>query len=333
MISPTKSPSRPTLGRSFQKIWQKTLKYWHTNRQCFTQTPRLFWLSKLSRFEAVRDLVCYFSQSPSRLDYINNAEASAFENLDIDRVVDSLRTGGVYLGLNLPPALQQKILKYAYTTPCFADRGRQVKFSYHQKQETEAELGQQIEIGCYAGEDYPTVFGLATDPGLLAIAAKYLGAAPVYVASELMWSFPYSATWQQKLKQAQVLHYDLDDYRSIKFFFYITPVSATTGAHVCVQGSHRNKKLKHQILGQRCASIPDEKLIREYGPENVLTICGPAGFGFVEDTCCFHKGTLPETGERLMLQLEFALNSYDNLRELNTERLREMDRRRAASGN
>ena len=311
-------PSFPIkLGRSLQKVGRKALNYWRINSQCLTQNPRLFWLSKLSRFEVVRDLVCYFSRSASRFKYINASKTSVFEDLEVDRVVESLRAKGVHLGINLPPALQQEILKYAYTMPCFANRGRQVKFIYSQKQEVETELGQPIEVGCYAGEDYPTVFGLATDPGLMAIAAEYLGAAPVYVASELMWSFPYTATWTQKLKQAQVLHYDLDDYRAIKFFFYITPVDPTTGAHVCIQGSHRHKRLRHQILGQRCASIPDERLIREYGAENVLTISGAAGFGFVEDTCCFHKGTLPETGDRLMLQLEFALNRYDKLRDLN----------------
>ena len=314
MTSSTGHSSSGRMGRSLQRIGQKILGYWQANYRCLTRDPKLFCLGKLGRFEVVRDLVCYLSRSSSRLIYLDNAKASVFKDLDVDRVVDSLRTKGVYLGINLPKNLQQKILRYAYATPCFADRSRQVKFAYPQKEEMESKLGRQIEIGCYANEDYPTVFGLATDAGLMAIAAKYLGAAPVYIGSELMWSFPYSATWKQKLKQAQVFHYDLDDYRSIKFFFYLTPVSPTTGAHVCVQGSHRNKKLRHQILGQRCASISDKKLIREYDSENVLKICGPASFGFVEDTCCFHKGAVPETGDRLMLQLEFALNRYDNLR-------------------
>jgi hypothetical protein len=118
----------------------------------------------------------------------------------------------------------------------------------------------------------------------------------------------------EQLKAAQVFHYDLDDYRFIKFFFYLTDVDLYSGPHVLIRGSHKNKKLSHQLLGVRCASKPDEDIVGCYGAENLVTICGPAGLGFAEDATCFHKGTLPTQKERLLLQIEFAINNYGDIR-------------------
>ena len=46
--------------------------------------------------------------------------------------------------------------------------------------------------------------------------------------------------------------------------------------------------------------------------EAFITVIGEAGFGFIEDTFCFHKGTIPKNESRLFLQLHFAANRYSN---------------------
>jgi len=141
-----------------------------------------------------------------------------------------------------------------------------------------------------------------------------LGTDPVHIGSELLWSFPLSATPLQRLEAAQVFHYDLDDYRFIKFFFYLTDVDLSSGPHVCIRGSHKNKKFSHQLLGVRSAGKEDKEIVDYYGAENVLTVCGQAGFGFVEDASCFHKATPPDGKDRLLLQIEYAINDYGDLR-------------------
>jgi len=47
----------------------------------------------------------------------------------------------------------------------------------------------------------------------------------------------------------------------------------------------------------------DEAVIAYYGKENEITIEGPAGFGFVQDSSCYHKALAPISDNRLMLQL------------------------------
>jgi hypothetical protein len=46
------------------------------------------------------------------------------------------------------------------------------------------------------------------------------------------------------------------------------------------------------------------------GPDNIVTITGPAGTGFAEDTLCIHKGQSPTARERLILQFQYAFNDW-----------------------
>lgn len=315
MITANKDLQKVSEQLSTYSAWKKSQEYISKNFQCMKQNPRLFLMRKLSRFEIVRDWVCYFKKNSTQPYEISQSHLSMFESLDAEEIVASIRSNGYYSGLELPQELQKELLDYAYSTPCYGDRKPNQKFYYHEKKSIEASQGKPFRF-CNYSMDEPClpVLKLARDPGMLAIAAKFLGTHPVYIASDLLWSFSVPATWKEQLESAQALHYDLDDYRSIKFFFYLTDVDESSGPHAILQGTHRNKKFFHQLLGQRCASIADEKLIEDYGAERVKVLCGKAGFGFVEDPCCFHKGSLPTQGERLLLQLEYATTDYGNLR-------------------
>ena len=103
-----------------------------------------------------------------------------------------------------------------------------------------------------------------------------------------------------------LFHYDLDDYRALKFFFYLTDVDSLSGSHLCIAGSHKKRKLWHCI--SRCQS--DKNIFNYYDSESIISVSGPAGFGFAEDPFCFHRGSPPVNSHRLMIQLEFALNDY-----------------------
>ncbi len=273
-------------------------------------------MRKIARFESIRNWTSYFHRG-AEIFYENyKKNPSIFGDINLETVVVSLTTDSYYLGINLPQAVLQELLDFAMTSTCYGNRDPALAFYYGDKERAEILSGKQFNIGSYLNntEMSSALKKLESDSGLLAIAAKFLGAAPVHVGSELLWSFPLSATPLDQLKAAQVFHYDLDDYRFIKFFFYLTDVDPSSGPHVCIRGSHRNKKFSHQLLGVRCASKEDKEIVDYYGAENVLTICGPAGFGFVEDASCFHKATPPRDKDRLLLQIEYAINDYGSLR-------------------
>lgn len=303
------------LTQASQNVWGKLFDYCHKSYQCLTCNPKLFLMRKLARLEVIRNWVSSLYKLLHPSYEVNQTTPSILHNINVDTIVSGIRTDSYAPGINLPQAVIQEILDYAQSAPCYADRNSAANFYYREKEQTEISLGRKIRLGSYFhAQGCAAVRKLENDPTILAIAAKYLGAPPVHIASELWWSFPVEGTPMEQLKAAQVFHYDLDDYRFIKFFFYLTDVDLSNGPHVLIRGTHKNKKLSHQLLGVRCASKPDEDIVNCYGAENLVTVCGPAGLGFAEDATCFHKGTLPTQKERLLLQIEFAINNYGDIR-------------------
>lgn len=112
-----------------------------------------------------------------------------------------------------------------------------------------------VLIGNYATEDlhkFTPFNNLTKDSKLRAIAAKYLNSKLVLVRSQMNWTFiGDEAAYRKKgdIGAPTVLfHYDLDDYRAIKFFFYLTDVNSLSDSHRCVVGSHRRRKLIHYVF-------------------------------------------------------------------------------------
>src|SRR6185312_10304249 len=95
-----------------------------------------------------------------------------------------------------------------------------------------------------------------------------------------------------------------------KFFFYLTPVKQSDGAHVCVIASHLKPPLIRAGDRWKLRRYSDAEIESFFGAEQILEICGPAGSGFAENTLCLHKGRTPTEGARLLLQLQFALFDY-----------------------
>jgi hypothetical protein len=294
------------------KIWEKLVRRFQQDLNCIIQNPAFFLMRKAARLEIVRDVVCALSQPAVHSYNITASCPSIFENLDVHTIASTLQQEGFCPGLQLPPSVVQDVLHYAETHSCWGDRDARFEFLPHQKAEAEAQFSQSFRLASYTGTN-AVLNQIIHDPGLLAIAAQYFGTDPVLVGSELLWSFPVPSTSTQRMKAAQVMHYDIDDYRCLKFFFYLTDVDEGSGPHACIPRTHRGKKWLHQVLGQRCAKIDDEKLIADYGGK-IVTLCGAPGFGFVEDPFCFHRGNPVERKPRLMLQVEYAANAYGDIR-------------------
>ena len=67
--------------------------------------------------------------------------------------------------------------------------------------------------------------------------------------------------------------------------------------------SHNRKPLR-MLLGSAVASV--DAVRHQFGSENEITIEGPAGLGFVQDTSCYHRATRPFDHDRLMLAIRFS---------------------------
>jgi hypothetical protein len=218
----------------------------------------------------------------------------------LERVETDLDTSGYAFGLNLPPDAVARIRRLADV--------------YRSGEAVEERIGANRSI-IYLDEfldlakECPTVDELARDPLILTIARRYLNAEPVLIGTKMWWSLAKESALSERLKFAQELfHYDLHDFMSIQFSFYLTDVSEATGPHVYVPGSHKRKRLRDQLtllIGRSDAYIREA-----YGADRQVEVVGGAGFGFAHDPYCYHKAKRPTGGDRLMLQFEYARRRY-----------------------
>jgi hypothetical protein len=204
----------------------------------------------------------------------------------------------------------EDFLSFCSAATCFGDGKAEFPFRYGDKSTAEWRAGRPFKRGVYnnALRSSHLLQALTSDPQLLAIAGRYLGTVPVAIQSRIWWSFPGPADSEERRLAGQGFHYDIDSYRGLTFFFYLTNVGPSNGAHVYVRGTHRKKLWKDSCCIYKGRS--DAEIDKSYGSERQVLFCGPAGYGFAEDIFGFHKGLHPESADRLMIQVGYGLRDY-----------------------
>lgn len=272
------------------------------------KNPLWLVMSILGRFSIFRRIAQFFAQEWESLE--EEIECSIFQSIHLSEVVGSLKRDGFYDNIILPPQILSELLTFSENYPCYGDAEHQNGFLIHKKLEAEKRANKEFSMAQYFNTniDCTVLNRLKTDPLILEIAAQYLGGKPVYTGSRIWWLFANKNYDPNKV--INFFHYDLDDYRSLRFFFYLNDVDYENGPHIAVRGSHIHKRLIHIISPIKRKS--DQEIIDYYQADNLTTFYGKAGWGFAEDTFCFHKATAPIKRDRLMLQLQFALWDYGN---------------------
>jgi hypothetical protein len=278
--------------------------YWADARE----SPQWLLMFALARFVPVRRLLRRIARLPAARD----TRASAlFPSVRSDAAVARLQFDGVWTGLMLPPRVVDEIRAFATRTPCYGNFDRKLAFLPGAHAEAEARHGRGIVVGQYldAVEDCPAIRVIREDPLLWRIATDYLRTDPIVVTTRLWWSFPSrgGAARDYHMAGQGRFHFDLDDWRSLKFFFYLTDVDARSGPHVVARGTHRFHKAAHQFSPM--VGKTEEAVRAAYGDDALATITGPAGFGFAEDPFAFHMGALPQRRPRLMAEIEFGVSA------------------------
>jgi hypothetical protein len=292
------------------KLTRKAVDYVCRNYRYFVQDPSFFVMKTMARFELARS----WATRPKPTSMVQTlAQPSVITaSGGVASAIASLHREGYFVGLALRPEVLAELRKQVRSTHCYADRDHQLPFFAEERAQLEQRLGRTIKVASYFDqhERWHIYRELAQDPQLLAIARGYLGCEPVHLRSEISWSFPCLPTREEKVETAQVFHCDINDYKTLKFFFYLSDVGRDDGPHAYIKKEPRRRTLLHQALGQRVASLPEDQLVDTYGAQQVVTVCGGAGLGFVGDPYYFHRGSTPTRESRLMLQIEVGCRRY-----------------------
>jgi hypothetical protein len=302
---PTAEPPRPP--RKWKEMARRVSARLPVYLADLREDPKWLLMFVAGRVVMVRRAVSLISRSapPSVVP-----RDTIFPALDTGAMTRELRKDGVSCGIRLPEPVVRGICEFASRTECFGNIERGIPFLAKDHLATEAAIGRPILVGHFLDkiEQCPELDIVRRDPCLSFIAKQYLGAKAIAISSRLWWSFPSKTYDEAVLKRAsqERFHFDMNDWGSVKFFFYLTDVDDDSGPHVYVRESHRHKRLRHQLT--LFVGKPDAEILDFYGAERLLKIHGPAGYGFAEDPFGFHMGTVARDRPRLMLEVEYGVS-------------------------
>jgi Phytanoyl-CoA dioxygenase (PhyH) len=172
----------------------------------------------------------------------------------------------------------------------------------------------------------PHVVDIFNDPRLIDLIEEYLGCVPTLYSLNGWWSFPAN---QPELIYSQYFHRDIDDWRFVTLFLYLSDVDETTGPHQVVTGSHTlegmNTLLKKAEAAGRepgefnaaasFANSMGEQFSHECErlfSDEIFNATGPAGTMYLVNTTALHRGLVPVASPRLVLWARYGLGPTCN---------------------
>jgi len=180
---------------------------------------------------------------------------------------------------------------YFIDKPVVAPDGRRMSFSDLPAQIASASYDLKTIIEC------PGLMELVNSLVVLKIASAYLGCCPTLSSLGVRWSLPNA----DGAALYQSFHRDIDDWRFLKLFIYLTDVTETSGPHGYVQNTLRS------TFGVRESRYEVDEVDARFGLDKLRTITGPAGTTFMADTLGVHRGGVPTGSARLILQAQYSL--------------------------
>lgn len=227
---------------------------------------------------------------------------------DAKAMHQTLTADGVCRGLTVDTRIAQAIRDFAETNPCFARDNQNAGFLARDIEAENAKRERDILAAYFFEtiEECEAVRTLRSDKRLITIAGNYLRQNVHNIRTRLWWSFPSVRFVPGDLHAVaqDSYHFDLNDWRTLKFFFYLTDTDASAGPHQYIRGSHRKRALRHQLTVLQGKT--SDELRKVYAKEDFRAITGRAGTCFAEDPFVFHTGSRPASRPRLILELEYG---------------------------
>lgn len=292
-------------------IWHRIRERLPTYISDFREDPRWLLMFTVGRTALGRWL---YRSTPTEADSSDKTTKPSLFSVRSADVVAALMHDGLFDDLHLPAEVTEAISSFANSTGCFGNHDRNLDLLPAQ-QVAQQSTDNPVTSGHYFERvnDCPAVMEVASDTLLHTVARSYLGKSSRVISTRLWWSFPVSVSETTGGPEPrEMLHFDLDDWRMLKFFFYITPVDAGSGPHLYMKGTHKHHVLKHQL--SLTVGRPMEEVLSVYGEDKLSSLRGGAGCGFAEDPFGYHAGSLANSRPRLMLEIGFGVSPANRRR-------------------
>ncbi|QDM17958.1 phytanoyl-CoA dioxygenase family protein [Tardiphaga sp. vice278] len=154
----------------------------------------------------------------------------------------------------------------------------------------------------------PEMQQIMVDETFTSIATDYFGVDPVLHSSQ-QWTSVSTAEPSSPL--AQMYHFDISHLKWLNIFIYLTDVTADTGAHCLIKGSHRvSDKIGAPLRAQGAVRFTDQQIAEAYGTDRHVEIVGKRGTVLCVDTRTCHKGKHPTAGDRRIMANYYVNSTF-----------------------
>ncbi len=279
-----------------------------------------------SRIPMVRDLAILISKLFTSNSNLTKNKFSKKDwiilnkGYDLNLINKEMKNDGISSCLRLEKEAVKRIFDYIKNKPVFALRDVKKGFYLKDIKNMEKSMGKEILLAQYFNiEDCDVFNDIVNSKKLLKIVQNYIGKKVKKVGTILWWTFPSNVSEEERIKHAHFFHRDVDDYKFLKVFFYLTDVSLGDGTHVFVRKTHKPGWKEFFKEGFRVKRYTDSQINDMY-PGQVFEIAGSSGDGFIENTLGFHKGNTPTKERRLVFEITYALNDYDVMNDIVDEK-------------
>lgn len=240
-----------------------------------------------SNRDSFSKVVCLFL--PNKNTQLNNEDASDFMQIE--------NKGFLSLPNFLEPVVVSKIMAQL--------EGKKV-YDRYDKKKTLFDPASPLEnarTGAFLEKDIVNIeeiINIANNKKILRLVSEYLGCKPTLSNITMWYSYPNK---EGGAINSENYHRDVDDFKFIKFFIYLTDVTHNDGPHVFVDGSHKGNEFSE------IRRFTDEEIEAYYKKDRIRYVTGKKGDAFVECTYGIHKGLVPKNAGRLVLQFEYSMLS------------------------
>jgi len=257
------------------------------------------------RFVFVRKIRTFYLRSFDKGKSLTGNNKIHIELIDQKKAILELKTKGVCLGLKLKEKTLNKF-KLLISKSKTKEHGKlSRKFDIDSASEFNSgnPINPVLMIDHYGKDLNSFADEVAHSYPLFNIAEYYLGKVKK-VRTKVQTSLVANASnnYRDTNGQTVTFHYDVEGYNFVYIFFYLTSCNYLSGAHESIFYSHKNKSLRFLFSSARKT---DELIYKTY-PGKDFIISGNPGFGFIEDTSCYHRALAPIKFNRTCFQIRYV---------------------------
>ena len=220
-------------------------------------------------------------------------------------VLKNIQNDGIFRGFYLKEKVINEILEIIQNKKFLINREKSKTILLNDKKENDG-----VYICRYLNphKDLKIVNDIAYNKTLINVAANYFKTNPIVQSSQIWWTFNLSDKKGNSINPPGNefgYHYDVDDFKFLKLFVYLSNVDEKSGPHYFIK--KEGKKNFNEYVSRR---ISDDEAIERYN-DRIILLTGKKGTSFIEDTSNYHKGSNPEkNNSRGILQVIYAISEW-----------------------